>query len=130
MIRPALNRVVDSALFGDWEPLLNAAEGTPREKWGERAQCSASEPDQFFLDSDTPWVSPVEVRIKEKFALSAPMRVCRECPFSVSARCLVEALRQGDAFGIRGGLLASERSSLQRMWKLERPTEPAQMQAA
>ncbi|MFB6533054.1 WhiB family transcriptional regulator [Streptomyces noursei] len=115
-----MKAIVEAARHGDWSPLLDAASGAPGKHWAEDARCAGRDTNQFFPGSDTPWMSSAEVRRRFGVALNRPLNVCADCPLAVAARCLVEALRQDARYGIRGGLLASDRSALHHAWKQRR----------
>ncbi|MFD0416832.1 WhiB family transcriptional regulator [Streptomyces sp. NPDC127108] len=113
---PSLNSAVQSALIGDWTPLLKAA-GTSGKEWADNAPCANYNSDLFFPEVEYPWSDPEQVRRDHGSALREPLSACAACPLSVSARCLVESLRHEDRYGIRAGLLASERPALLTAWK-------------
>lgn len=66
---------------------------------------------------DGPREDPDIVKRKLGISLNRPRNLCASCPLSVAARRLVESLRDDDEFGIRAGLLASERSPLRAAWQ-------------
>ncbi|MFF3554624.1 WhiB family transcriptional regulator [Streptomyces tsukubensis] len=108
--------LMHSAHQGDWAPLLQQAEKTPRRNWADSAQCVGEDPDSFVLTTDDMGQNPEYVRrIEGETALRA-LRICDSCPLSVAARCLTESLRNDERFGIRAGLLAAERSKLRQAW--------------
>jgi WhiB family transcriptional regulator, redox-sensing transcriptional regulator len=72
-------------------------------RWRDKAACRAADPDLFYPDTSAD--------------LARARAICRGCP--VWARCLDGAFREGDAWGIRGGLTAYERRRLR-----ERPAQP------
>ncbi|WP_159399828.1 WhiB family transcriptional regulator [Streptomyces alboflavus] len=113
---PSLNSAVQSALKEDWDPLLEAA-GTSGRQWEDNAPCASYSSDLFFPEVEHPWSDPEQIRRDHSSSLREPLSVCASCPLSVSARCLVESLRQEDKYGIRAGLLASERRALLTAWK-------------
>ncbi|WP_224059164.1 WhiB family transcriptional regulator [Streptomyces kanamyceticus] len=108
---------VQAAREGNWTPLVEAAADAPGKNWAEKAQCSGRMADTFFPTAEHPWSDPDQVRHAQGIALNAPLKLCATCPLAVAARCLVESLRSDDEYGIRAGLLASERSELRRSWK-------------
>ncbi|MEU5545144.1 WhiB family transcriptional regulator [Streptomyces sioyaensis] len=96
------------------------AKEAPVKHWAESARCAGRDSELFFPGSDAPWITPEEVQRRQGIFLNRPLSLCADCPLAVAARCLVEALRQNDSYGIRGGLLASERPPLQHAWKQRR----------
>ncbi|MFD0279809.1 WhiB family transcriptional regulator [Kitasatospora sp. NPDC127111] len=80
--------------------------------WVQRAACAGTlAPDRFY---------PLPDQSEETQAAKA---VCGSCP--VSDECLTEALETNDRYGIRGGLVESERIVLHRLstvgrWEEER----------
>ncbi|MFE6737562.1 WhiB family transcriptional regulator [Streptomyces tubercidicus] len=126
-----IEEAAESALHGNWAPLLDAAREAPGKHWAEDARCAGRDINLFFPGSDTPWISPDEVRHTYGLLLNRPLNLCADCPLAVAARCLVEALRQDARYGIRGGLLASERSALHHAWKQRhRQTDTNKLRAA
>ncbi|MCC3767684.1 WhiB family transcriptional regulator [Streptomyces sp. UNOC14_S4] len=111
-----MSRLVKTALNGDWAPLLEAAANMPGKHWAEDARCADKKIGAFFPHTDVPWADPDQVRRSQGIALNRPLNLCAACPLATAARCLVESLRHGDEYGIRGGLLASERQNLLRSW--------------
>ncbi|WP_424212684.1 WhiB family transcriptional regulator [Streptomyces sp. BI20] len=110
---PSIRTLADAALDGDWAPLTNAASGAPR-RWAESAACASDRPDDWMPRFDSPTADPENVRLLLGGTLAAPLSACAGCP--VAARCLMDSVALGDAYGIRGGLLAAERSALTRSW--------------
>ncbi|MYU02191.1 hypothetical protein GTY74_34190 [Streptomyces sp. SID8350] len=78
----------------------------------------------FVPLADGPREDPDVVKTKMGIALHRPRNLCGSCPVAVAARCLVESLKDDDEYGIRGGLLASERAALRRAWQ-DRESESA-----
>ncbi|MFJ8385600.1 WhiB family transcriptional regulator [Streptomyces sp. NPDC094438] len=114
----SINAFIEAARHGNWGPLLGAAAEVPGKHWAEDARCSGQDTDLFTPLSDGPREDPDEVRHFQGTALNRPLNFCASCPLAVAARCLVESLRLDDEYGIRAGLLASERSDLRNSWKL------------
>ncbi|MBD0688483.1 hypothetical protein BG452_04845 [Streptomyces sp. CBMA123] len=71
----------------------------------------------FFPRGDGPQSEPVETVERLGLSLVGPLNLCAACPLTTAARCLIEALRDDEEFGIRGGLIASERSALRSRWQ-------------
>ncbi|MGW8329426.1 WhiB family transcriptional regulator [Streptomyces sp. NPDC055897] len=109
--------MIQAARDGDWRPLLEAAGPESGKHWAEKARCSGQDPELFTPLSDGPREDPDEVRQLQGIALNRPLNFCASCPLAVAAQCLVESLRLDDEYGIRAGLLASERSALRDSWK-------------
>lgn len=109
--------LIKAARNGEWGPLLRAAALTPGKHWAENSRCSGQDPELFTPLSDGPREDPDEVRHFQGITLNRPLNFCASCPLAVAARCLVESLRLDDEYGIRAGLLASERSALRGAWK-------------
>ncbi|MFE4633109.1 WhiB family transcriptional regulator [Streptomyces sp. NPDC056773] len=82
----------------------------------ERARCAGQDPELFMPSSDGPHEDPVEARLLSGPTLNRALNFCAACPLPVAARCLLESLEQGTHYGIRGGLLASERRLLRTSW--------------
>ena len=120
---PDMTVIVDSALRGDWTLLLETASHTEEKNWAEKARCAGQVTDIFLPPSDGPREDAEEVRRKEGEALDFALGFCAACPVSVAARCLLEALRQDEEYGIRAGLLACERAELRDAWKRRVDTE-------
>ncbi|MFE0177968.1 WhiB family transcriptional regulator [Streptomyces sp. NPDC059002] len=114
---PGIEAAVHAALSGDWAPLLEAASETPGKNWAENARCAGQRVEIFFPDAEEPWSDPDQVRRTQGIALNRPLNLCAACPLAVAARCLIESLRNDEEYGIRAGLLASERSELLSCWK-------------
>ncbi|GAA2929370.1 hypothetical protein GCM10010524_66460 [Streptomyces mexicanus] len=102
----------------------------PGKHWADNARCTGRDADLFFPGSDDPWISPEKVRRRQGSSLNRPLNLCAACPLPVASRCLVEALRQDDEYGIRAGLLASERSLLRQAWKQRRRSAGADVASA
>ncbi|MFF3157994.1 WhiB family transcriptional regulator [Streptomyces sp. NPDC057910] len=112
-----IRELVEAARDGNWNPLLGAAAQSGGERWAENARCSGQDPELFTPLSDGPREDPDEVRQFQGIALNRPLNFCASCPLAVAAQCLVESLRLDDEYGIRAGLLASERLALRNAWK-------------
>lgn len=113
-----INTLAEKARQGDWNPLLKISREVPGNRWAEKSACSRLGPDDtFFPESEHPWSDPEQVREACADSLAVPLGLCSACPLAVAARCLVEAMRCEDRYGIRGGLLASERERLLSSWK-------------
>ncbi|MDX3388180.1 WhiB family transcriptional regulator [Streptomyces niveiscabiei] len=113
-----INALIESARQGDWTPLLETAREVPGKNWPEKALCSGLDfEDDFFPESEHPWSDPDQIRESHADTLRLPLALCSACPLSVAARCLVDALRYEDRYGIRAGLLAPEREDLLSLWK-------------
>ncbi|MEU4205332.1 WhiB family transcriptional regulator [Streptomyces sp. NPDC026294] len=108
--------IVDAARNGQWSPLLDAAGHAHSKEWAGQAACASEEPEQFFPQGDAPGKSPDVVRGARKGELIRPLLLCAHCPTPVAARCLLEALELGSEYGIRAGLLASERTDIHHAW--------------
>ncbi|MFI0818278.1 WhiB family transcriptional regulator [Streptomyces sp. NPDC021098] len=112
--------LIEAAHQGDWSPLLRAAEQVPGKDWAEHARCAGHDTEMFVPLGDGPHEEPDEVKAKltkAGISLTRPLSLCASCPSTVAARCLTESLRHDDEFGIRAGLLASERSPLRVAWQ-------------
>ncbi|MET8980932.1 WhiB family transcriptional regulator [Streptomyces sp. NPDC004539] len=113
-----IETLVESARQGDWTPLLENAREVQGKNWPEKALCSGLDfEDDFFPESEHPWSDPDQIRESHADSLRLPLALCSACPLSVAARCLVDALRYEDRYGIRAGLLAPEREVLLSLWK-------------
>lgn len=115
-----IHSLAEAACQGNWSPLLKAAKQAPGKNWAEHARCAGRDTEMFVPLGDGPHEEPDDV--KEKLAkagisLTRPLSLCASCPLAVAARCLTESLRHDDEFGIRAGLLASERSPLRVAWQ-------------
>jgi len=70
--------------------------------WAQRAACHGSSLD-FYVDAS---------KVRNRPAVEEAKEVCRGC--AVREDCLQYALRNGEKFGIWGGLSERERSTLRR----------------
>ncbi|MFF4500378.1 WhiB family transcriptional regulator [Streptomyces sp. NPDC001401] len=109
--------LIEAAHHGDWSPLREEAKKAPGKHWAEDARCSNQDIDIFMPLGDGPHEDPDFVKHSLGTSLNRPRNLCASCPLAVAARCLVESLRDDDEFGIRAGLLASERSALRAAWQ-------------
>ncbi|QKW51526.1 WhiB family transcriptional regulator [Streptomyces buecherae] len=109
--------LIEAARQGNWLPLVEAAKGAPGKHWAESARCANQDVNLFVPSGDGPRADPDSVKNKLGLSLNRPRNLCSSCPVAVAARCLMESLKDDDEFGIRGGLLASERSALRRAWQ-------------
>ncbi|MEV0278604.1 WhiB family transcriptional regulator [Streptomyces sp. NPDC050610] len=112
-----IGELIQAAHGGDWSPLLKAASLESERHWAENAQCLGADPEIFSPLSDGPREIPETVRRFQGISLNRPLNFCASCPVAVAARCLVESLRLNDEYGIRAGMLASERSPLRHAWQ-------------
>ncbi|WP_079176392.1 WhiB family transcriptional regulator [Streptomyces sp. MUSC 14] len=109
--------LIEAAYKGDWSPLIEESKKAPGKRWAEEARCSGQDIDIFVPLWDGPREDPQIVKHKLGSSLNRPRNLCASCPSAVAARCLVESLRDDDEFGIRAGLLASERFTLRVAWQ-------------
>lgn len=109
--------LIEAAHQGDWTPLIEESRKAPGKHWAEEAKCANQDIEIFVPLGDGPREDPDMVKDKLGISLNRPRNLCASCPLAVAARCLVESLRDDDEFGIRAGLLASERSSLRAAWQ-------------
>ncbi|RXS80542.1 hypothetical protein EST92_17315 [Streptomyces sp. TM32] len=116
--------LIEAARQGNWLPLIGESKKAPGKHWAESARCANQDINIFVPLCDGPREDPDLVKAKLGIHLNRPRNLCASCPLAVAARCLVESLKDDDEFGIRGGLLASERSELRRAWQ-ERVNEKA-----
>ncbi|MEU9120549.1 WhiB family transcriptional regulator [Streptomyces sp. NPDC048506] len=116
--------LIEAARQGNWLPLIEESKKAPGKHWAESARCANQDINIFVPLCDGPREDPDLVKAKLGIHLNRPRNLCASCPLAVAARCLVESLKDDDEFGIRGGLLASERSELRRAWQ-ERVNEKA-----
>ncbi|MFD5553791.1 WhiB family transcriptional regulator [Streptomyces sp. NPDC127068] len=116
-MRITISDLSEAALRGDWGPLIRESENTQGKHWAENAQCSGRNTDMFFLRGDSPRSEPMEAVERLGLSLVRPLNLCAACPLTTAARCLIESLRNDEEFGIRGGLIASERSALRASWQ-------------
>lgn len=112
-----ISDLTEAALQGDWDPLLREAKNAPGKHWAEESSCAGHDTDLFFLVGDSPRKDPESAIEQLGLALVRPLNLCASCPLATAARCLVESIRGNEEFGIRGGLLASERSALRSGWQ-------------
>ncbi|MEV1081923.1 WhiB family transcriptional regulator [Streptomyces sp. NPDC050211] len=110
-------RLVEAARQGNWSPLIEESKKAPGKHWAEDARCSNQDIEIFVPVWDGPREDPDLVKHKLGTDLNRPRNLCASCPLAVAARCLVESLRDDDEYGIRAGLLASERSALRAAWQ-------------
>ncbi|NJQ04053.1 WhiB family transcriptional regulator [Streptomyces lonarensis] len=113
----AISGLIEAARQGNWLPLTEEAKGAPGKHWAESAQCTNQDINLFVPPGDGPREDANSVKRKLGFSLNRPRNLCASCPLAVASRCLVESLKNDDEFGIRGGLLASERSELRHAWQ-------------
>ncbi|MBT2405563.1 MULTISPECIES: WhiB family transcriptional regulator [unclassified Streptomyces] len=116
--------LIKAAYQGDWSPLIEESRKAPGKHWAEEARCANQDIDIFVPLGDGPREDPEIVKDKLGISLNRPRNLCASCPLAVAARCLVESLRDDDEFGIRAGLLASERSTIRTAWQ-QRANEEA-----
>uniref|UniRef100_A0AAU2VVU8 WhiB family transcriptional regulator n=1 Tax=Streptomyces sp. NBC_00008 TaxID=2903610 RepID=A0AAU2VVU8_9ACTN len=119
-----ISSLIKAAHQGNWLPLLEESKKAPGKHWAESARCANEDINMFVPLADGPREDPDVVKAKLGISLNRPRNFCASCPVAVAARCLVESLKDDDEYGIRGGLLASERSELRRAWQ-DRDTEKA-----
>lgn len=112
-----IHSLTEAASRGDWGPLIEAAQKAPGKHWAENAKCAGQGTAAFVPAGDGPTVDPDLVKKRQGISLNRPLNFCASCPLAVAARCLVESLRHDDEYGIRAGLLASERRELRGAWK-------------
>ncbi|MFI9327216.1 WhiB family transcriptional regulator [Kitasatospora sp. NPDC052868] len=116
-MRTTISDLSEAALRGDWSPLIRESEKAQGKHWAENARCSGRDTDMFFPCGDSPQSDPIETVERLGLSLIRPLNLCAACPLTTAARCLVESLRNDEEFGIRGGLIASERSALRASWQ-------------
>ncbi|MFE0582297.1 WhiB family transcriptional regulator [Streptomyces sp. NPDC058874] len=116
-MRTTISDLSEAALRGDWGPLIRESEKARGKHWAENARCSGRDTDMFFPIGDSPQAEPMETVERLGLSLVRPLNLCAACPLSTAARCLIESLRNDEEFGIRGGLIASERSTLRASWQ-------------
>lgn len=119
-----IHGLIEAAYQGGWSPLIEESEKAPGKHWAESARCANQDIDIFVPVGDGPRKNPEIVKARLGISLNRPRNLCAACPLAVAARCLVESLRDDDEFGIRAGLLASERSALRTAWQ-QRANEEA-----
>ncbi|MFI5803376.1 WhiB family transcriptional regulator [Streptomyces sp. NPDC051561] len=98
--------------------ILTALDADSR-NWAEDAACTGSKTEDFFPAGDGFDRSPAAVKSRaadEGTPLQRSLNACARCPLATQARCLIEALELGTEYGIRAGLLASEREDLHKGW--------------
>ncbi|AXG79067.1 WhiB family transcriptional regulator [Streptomyces paludis] len=116
-MRTDIYSLIQDASQGNWSPLIKTARQIPGKHWAEEAQCDGHDTEMFVPPGDGPYEEPGEVRAKLGVSLNRPLNLCAACPLAVAARCLVDSLQHDEEFGIRAGLLASERSALRSAWQ-------------
>ncbi|MFJ4800107.1 WhiB family transcriptional regulator [Streptomyces murinus] len=109
--------LIEAAHKGDWSPLIKQSKKASGKDWAKNARCANQNPDIFLPLGDGPRKDPEVVKSRLGSSLNRPRNFCAACPLAVAARCLVESLKDDDEFGIRAGLLASERSALRSAWQ-------------
>ncbi|MGX1483129.1 WhiB family redox-sensing transcriptional regulator [Streptomyces griseus] len=109
--------LIEAARQGNWLPLMEESKKAPGKHWAESARCGNQDINIFVPLADGPREDPELVKTKLGISLNRPRNLCASCPLAVAARCLVESLKDDDEYGIRGGLLASERSELRLAWQ-------------
>lgn len=112
-----ISSLIEAARQGEWSPLIEESKKAPGKHWAEEARCSNQDIDTFVPFWDGPREDPEIVKNKLGPFLNRPRNLCAACPLAVAARCLIEALREDDEYGIRAGLLASERGALRAAWQ-------------
>ncbi|MER6018738.1 MULTISPECIES: WhiB family transcriptional regulator [Streptomyces] len=120
--------LIEAARQGNWLPLMEESKKAPGKHWAESARCGNQDINIFVPLTDGPREDPALVKAKLGISLNRPRNLCASCPLAVAARCLVESLKDDDEYGIRGGLLASERSELRLAWQdrdIEKAVEAA-----
>ncbi|MGW3163329.1 WhiB family transcriptional regulator [Streptomyces sp. NPDC001142] len=109
--------LIEAAYRGDWNPLIEESREAPGKHWADEARCANQDVEIFFPLGDGPREDPETVNEKLGISLNRVRNFCALCPLAVAARCLVESLNADEEFGIRAGLLASERSTLRAKWQ-------------
>jgi WhiB family redox-sensing transcriptional regulator len=112
-----IHSLAEAALQGVWEPLIIATQNVPGKHWAENANCANHDIAMFFPSGDGPREDPVEVGERLGDSLVQPLNLCASCPLPIAARCLIDSIERDDEWGIRAGLLASERSALRATWQ-------------
>ncbi|MFJ4841886.1 MULTISPECIES: WhiB family transcriptional regulator [unclassified Streptomyces] len=112
-----ISSLIEAAHRGNWLPLIEESKKAPGKHWAEYARCANQDINIFVPLADGPREEPDTVKAKLGVSLNRPRNLCASCPLAVAARCLVESLKDDDEYGIRGGLLASERAELRRAWQ-------------
>lgn len=122
-MRTTISDLSEAALRGDWDPIIRESEKARGKHWAENARCSGRDTDMFFPLGDGPQSEPMETVERLGLSLVKPLNLCAACPLTTAARCLVESLRNDEEFGIRGGMIASERSALRASWQRRLDTD-------
>ncbi|MFH8359565.1 WhiB family transcriptional regulator [Streptomyces anulatus] len=112
-----ISGLIEAAHRGNWLPLIEESKKASGKHWAEYARCANQDINIFVPLADGPREEPDSVKAKLGISLNRPRNLCASCPLAVAARCLVESLKDDDEYGIRGGLLASERAELRRAWQ-------------
>lgn len=112
-----ISSLIEAVHQGNWLPLIEESQKAPGKHWAESARCMNQDINIFVPMADGPRENPDSVKAKLGISLNRPRNLCASCPLAVAARCLVESLKDDDEYGIRGSLLASERSELRRAWQ-------------
>jgi WhiB family redox-sensing transcriptional regulator len=112
-----ISGLIEAAHQGNWLLLIEESKKAPGKHWAEYARCANQDINIFVPLADGPREEPDTVKAKLGVSLNRPRNLCASCPLAVAARCLVESLKDDDEYGIRGGLLASERAELRRAWQ-------------
>lgn len=112
-----ISSLIEDAHQGNWLPLIEESKKASGKHWAESARCANQDINIFVPPADGPREDPDSVKAKLGISLNRTRNLCASCPLAVAARCLVESLKDDDEYGIRGGLLASERSKLRRAWQ-------------
>ncbi|MEV7482718.1 WhiB family transcriptional regulator [[Kitasatospora] papulosa] len=112
-----ISSLIEAAHRGNLLPLIEESKKAPGKHWAEYARCANQDINIFVPLADGPREEPDSVKAKLGISLNRPRNLCASCPLAVAARCLVESLKDDDEYGIRGGLLASERAELRRAWQ-------------
>ncbi|MFD4986490.1 WhiB family transcriptional regulator [Streptomyces sp. NPDC058374] len=123
-----ISSLIEAAHQGNWLPLIEESKKAPGKHWAEFARCANQDVNLFVPLADGPREDPDSVKAKLGISLNRPRDLCASCPLAVAARCLVESMKDDDEYGIRGGLLASERAELRRAWQdrdIEKAVEDA-----
>ncbi|MFD7580546.1 WhiB family transcriptional regulator [Kitasatospora sp. NPDC059817] len=116
-MRTTISDLSGAALRGDWGPLVRESEKARGKHWAENARCAGRKTRLFFPTGDDPHSDPMETVERLGLSLVEPLNLCAACPLATAARCLIESLRNDEDFGIRGGLIASERYALRMGWQ-------------
>lgn len=96
--RPTVSHLAQSALQGDWNPLVGESRKASGKHWAEDAKCDGQDTEIFFPTGDGPQEDPVETAKRLRLALVKPLNLCASCPLATAARCLVESLRDNEEF--------------------------------